>query len=111
MIEEEIDVEGLTPDFERHLAADEGEPAAKLQKKLAKMFEEATLELPLFGDRAQGQKLERIWILKELPREVGVRCRQRPVEVRQRLPLRLPQLRGDVVGQHVSAPTILEGGA
>lgn len=28
MIEEQIDVEGLTPDLERHLATDEGEPAA-----------------------------------------------------------------------------------
>jgi hypothetical protein len=65
MIEEQIDVEGLTADLERHLAADEGEPAAKLQEKVAKMFEEATLQLPLFGSRAQGQKLERIWILKE----------------------------------------------
>jgi hypothetical protein len=66
MIEEEIDVEGLTPDLERHLAADEGEPAAKLQEKVAKMFEEATLELPLFGGRAQGQKLKRIWIFENL---------------------------------------------
>jgi hypothetical protein len=54
------------------------------------MFEEATLKLSLFGSRAQGQKLERIWILKELPREVGVRCRQRSVKVRQRLPFSLP---------------------
>jgi hypothetical protein len=38
MIEEEIDVEGLTPDFERHLAADEGEPAAKLQEKVTKFL-------------------------------------------------------------------------
>ena len=38
MIEEEIDVEGLASDLERHLAADEGEPAAKLQEKVAKMF-------------------------------------------------------------------------
>jgi len=54
MIEEEIDVEGFTPDFERRLAADEGELAAKLQEKVTKMFEEAPLELPLSGGRAQG---------------------------------------------------------
>jgi len=111
MIEEEINVEGLTPDLKRHLAADKGESSTKLQEKVAKIFEETTFKLPLFGGRAQGQELERIWILKELPREVGVRCRQRSVKVRQRLPLPIPQLRGDVVGQHVSAPTILEGGA
>jgi hypothetical protein len=39
----------ITPDLERHLAADKGESAAELQEKITKMFEEPTLELPLFG--------------------------------------------------------------
>ena len=66
MIEEQIDVEGLASDLERYLAADEGEPTAKLQEKVAKMFEEPTLELRLFGGRTQGQKLERIRIFEDL---------------------------------------------
>ena len=70
MIEEEIDVEGLASDLERHLAADEGESAAKLQEKVAKVLEEPTLELSLFGGRAQCQKLERIWIFEDLPRNL-----------------------------------------
>jgi hypothetical protein len=49
MIKKEVNVEGLASDLERYLAADEGKPAAKLQKKIAKMFEEPTLKLPLFS--------------------------------------------------------------
>ena len=97
VIEEQIDVEGLAVHLERHLATDEGEAAAQLQQKIAQMFEETTLELPLFGGRAQGQKLERVWVLEDLLRQVGLRCRQRSVEVRQRLPLPLAKLSGDEV--------------
>ena len=49
MVEEQIDVEGLATDLKRHLAADEGEAAAQLQEKIAKMDQQATFDLPLLG--------------------------------------------------------------
>src|SRR6267154_166529 len=112
MIEEEIDVEGLTPDlpdFERHLAADEGEPAATLQEKVTKMFEEATLELPLSGGRAHGQKLKRIWIFENLSGQVGILCRQRSGKVGEGLPYPFQQLGRDVMSKNVAAPAVVDG--
>jgi hypothetical protein len=66
MVKEQVDVKGLPIDFELHLASHEGKAAAQFQQKVPKMLE----ELPLFGARAQGQKLERVGLLKNLLRQV-----------------------------------------
>ena len=49
-------------DFELHLASHEGKAAAQLQQKIKKMLEESPLQLPFFGARVQGQKLERVGV-------------------------------------------------
>ena len=74
------------------------------------MFEQPTLQLPLFGGRAQGQKLEGVGIFEDLLGQIRVRRRQGTGKVGQGLPFPLPQLGGDVMGQHVTAPAVLEGG-
>jgi hypothetical protein len=70
MVKEQVDVKGLPIDFELDLASHEGKAAAQLQQKVPKMLEESPLQLPLFGARAQGQKLERVGVLKNLLRQV-----------------------------------------
>jgi hypothetical protein len=64
MVKKQIEVKGLTIDFELHLASHEGETAAQLQQKITKMLVESPLQLTFFGARAQGQKFERVGSLR-----------------------------------------------
>ncbi len=70
MVKEQVDVKRLPIDFELHLASFEGKAAAQFQQKVPKVLEEPPFQLPLFGARAQGQKLERVGVLKDLLRQV-----------------------------------------
>ena len=47
MVEEQIDVKGLVPHFERKLAPDEGEAAAQFQEQIAKMDQKPAFDLRL----------------------------------------------------------------
>lgn len=58
MIEEQVEIKSLTVHFERDLAANESEAATKLQKKIAKMNEQAVFQFAFFIAGGQSQKIK-----------------------------------------------------
>ena len=82
MIEEQIDRELLVSGLKAVLAAHEREADAEFQLELPQMFQQTTLEVPLVGFRTESQEIETVWVFRDLLGEIGLRCRQRTVEVR-----------------------------
>jgi hypothetical protein len=46
------------------------------------MFQQTTLEIPLVSLRTESQEIETVRVFRDLLGEIGLRCRQRTVEVR-----------------------------
>ena len=111
VIEEQVDVEGLIADRERHLAADEGEAPAKFEQQVAQMDEQAPLNLPFVGVFGHGQKVEVVRVFQNLLGQIGAGRGERALEVGQRLPFPLVQGALDLEDQDISAPAVFDRGA
>ena len=62
MVKEQIEFEVLASDYQRKLAADEGEPNAKLDEKLAELGEESAFEIALLSFFRESQEVEVVGI-------------------------------------------------
>src|SRR5438046_1581705 len=109
MIEEQVDVEILAFDFEVNLAADESEADAQLKQEFLDMVYEPLLQLPFAGVAGQREKIKGVRVLDGLMGKVGLRRRQRPLEIGNSLPLALKETRLDLVDQHGKTPAVLYG--
>jgi hypothetical protein len=59
MIEEEVEIEVLSADFQVILAADEGKADPEFQEKLAKVIQKPSLQIPFLRLVRQRQEIER----------------------------------------------------
>jgi hypothetical protein len=84
------------------LAAGQCEPVAHFQQEALDLGDQSALDVGLGGPLVEPEPLEQVRALGEALREVGLRRRQRAVEVRQRAPLALVQLGLDLADQHVA---------
>jgi hypothetical protein len=58
VIEEQIKVEVLIADRQRHLATDEGKAPAQFQQQIAQMKQQTTFDLPFLGSLGNGEEVE-----------------------------------------------------
>ena len=89
MVKVEIKIEGLSVHFERKLTANEGKSPAKLQKKVAEVQQQTSLQLLLLRTGRQCQKIEVVRVFEHLHREIGVGRRKRLLKVRDSFPFSL----------------------
>src|SRR5206468_1249868 len=108
VVEQQVDVEVVIADFQVKLAADEGEALPQLQQETLQVVEETRLQLPLVEGCFEGQQVEDVRVFERLPREVGLRRGQQPLEVRQGLSMPAMGLRLDHGEQDVEAPAVGE---
>lgn len=71
MVEEKIDPEILTANFERNLAADEGKANTKLDEKLAEVGKEPSLKVAFLRFLRKRQEVEVVEVLDELLSKIG----------------------------------------
>jgi hypothetical protein len=91
------------------LAAHEREANAELEEKVAHVLDQPALEVPLLRVGAQRQEVEDVRVLQRLLREVGVRGRQRGLEVRERLAGAFVHAGLDLRLKDRAAPAMLDG--
>ncbi len=70
MVEEDVQSEVLASNFERHLAADEGEADTEFDQELPQVGVKSFLKIALLRLRRERQEVEVVWVLQELLREV-----------------------------------------
>jgi hypothetical protein len=75
VVEEEVYPELLVSYSNPVLAPNEGEANTELQQKIAEMIQEPAFQITLVRLGAQRQKVEVVWIFRELLRQVGLRWR------------------------------------
>lgn len=90
-----------------HLAADERETRAELAHGVKDPVDHALLELTLGRIAVDGEELERVGVLRELLRLVGVQPLERAGEVAWRSGLPLVQAGRDLVSEHRPAPLVV----
>src|SRR3984957_18167904 len=110
MVEEEVQSEVLASNFERNLAADEGEADTEFDQELPQVGEKSSLQIALLRLRREGQEVEVVWILQELLCEVRLRFRKRRLKVRDGFSLTPVKTTLDLEDEHVSAPSVLNRG-
>jgi len=81
VIEEEIDLEILIADFERHLPAYEREAAAEFEQEALDVVDESLFDLALAARIHGAEEIEEIGILEHLRGHVRIPRRQRGLEV------------------------------
>jgi hypothetical protein len=107
VIEEQIELEVLSSDFQRDLAPNEGEAEAQFDEKGPQVSEEPLFQVVLVSFRCEGQKIEVVRILEELLCQVGLRRRKGGLKVRHGLPLAAVEAALDVDHERVPAPAVL----
>ena len=107
MVEEQVELEVLSPNFERDLAADEREADTQLDEELAQVCEEFPFEVALVCFLRESQEIEVVGIFDELLCKIGLRRRKSHLEIGDRFPL--PAIQGalDLHHQDVPAPAVL----
>lgn len=87
VIEEPIQLEVLSANFDRHLAADKGAAHAHLQQEQAQMREQAPFQIASVRGARKRQKGKVVQILQELLCKIGFRRRRSSSKVGCRLAL------------------------
>ena len=57
MVEEQVEIEGLSAHLEWNLTANERDSPSKFEKEVAEINEQNTFQFPFFGARGRRQKL------------------------------------------------------
>src|SRR4029077_2084726 len=102
-------LEVFSSDFEQNLAADEGEPNAELDEKLAQVREEFPLQVALLRFGRESEEIEIVRVFDDLLRKIGLRLRESGLEIGERLSLTAVEATVDLHDEDVAAPAILNG--
>lgn len=105
--EQQIDVEVVPIDVEMHLSANERESGAEFTHRVEDSIDHALLEFAFGGVAADGEELERVRILGEFLRLVGIQPLKGAGKVAGRCGLPLVQPRHDLVGEHRPTPPMV----
>ena len=76
VIKEQVDIEGLPINGERHLAGNESKATAQLEQQIAQMGQQITFNLALPGGLRHCQEIEVVGIFEDLFRRIRVGGRQ-----------------------------------
>ena len=109
MVEEQVEVEVLSADLERILAADKGESLAQLENESPNLLGQALFDRALFGFGCERQEVEGVGILDELLGELGLLGGQGAMEVGESSALPCEQTTLDLMSEDVTAPAVLDG--
>src|ERR1035437_2783225 len=106
VVEEQIDLEILSSNLERHLTSDEGKSHAEFDEKLAQVRKKPMFEVALLCLRRKGEEIEIVRIFDELLGEIRL-CRwQSRLKVRERLPLPPVKATLNLHDENVPAPAV-----
>ena len=106
---EQIELEVLSANLQRNLAADEGEPDAEFDEKLAQVREKSPFKVALLCLRCEGEEIEVVRIFDELLCKIGLRWRKSRLEVGHRLSLPPVEAALDLDHEDIPAPSVLDG--
>ena len=89
MVEQKIDVKIRAIDLDRVLSPDEGEPLAQFEQKSLQVVDQTRFEFAFVERLFDRKKIEYVRIFQRLLCQVGLRCGQHLLKVRDRpaLPL------------------------
>lgn len=108
MVEEQVAPEHVATKGQLYLPPDKGKALTELKQELADVLEQLALEVALERGLGCAEKVEQVRVLGRLLREVGLLRWERGVEVGDCLARPLAQLRLDLPGQDVAAPSLLD---
>jgi len=91
-----------------HLTADEREACAKFEQEFLHLCDQSDFDGALIRVLAQSEEIEEVRILRDALREIGLRGRQRALEIRNRFPLSLVQPGLDLECEDVARPAMFD---
>ena len=108
MVEQEIELEIFSSNFEWNLTSDERETDAEFDEELTEMREKSMLEVALLGLFRESQEIEVVGVFDELLSEIGLRQRERRLKIGDRFSLPPEKTALNLHHQDVAAPAILD---